>query len=62
VDAGGPPLDHLVETFGYRLVDPDGRRMLPDQLARAGVAGPDVGRLQREGSLDVGGGPCGWRR
>jgi ribonuclease Z len=48
-------LDHLVETFGYRLVEPDGRRMLPDQLARAGVAGPDVGRLQREGSLDVGG-------
>ena len=48
-------LDHLVETFGYRLVEPDGRRMLPEQLARAGVAGPDVGRLQREGSLDVGG-------
>ncbi|MGY1693116.1 ribonuclease Z [Geodermatophilus sp. SYSU D01105] len=48
-------LDHLVEAFGYRLVEPDGRRMLPDELARAGVAGPDVGRLQREGSLDVGG-------
>ena len=48
-------LDHLVETFGYRLVEPDGRRMLPQALAGAGVAGPDVGRLQREGSLDVGG-------
>ena len=48
-------LDHVVETFGYRLVEPDGRRMLPDQLARAGVAGPDVGRLQRAGSLQVGG-------
>ena len=48
-------LDHLVETFGYRLVEPDGRRMLPQALARAGVAGPDVGRLQREGSLQVGG-------
>ncbi|RBY77209.1 ribonuclease Z [Geodermatophilus sp. TF02-6] len=48
-------LDHLVEAFGYRLVEPDGRRMLPEALARAGVAGPDVGRLQREGSLDVGG-------
>ncbi|MGY1707357.1 ribonuclease Z [Geodermatophilus sp. SYSU D00697] len=48
-------LDHLVEAFGYRLVEPDGRRMLPDELARAGVAGPDVGRLQREGSLEVGG-------
>ena len=36
-------LDHLVETFGYRLVEPDGRRMLPEALARAGLAGPDVG-------------------
>ena len=49
-------LDHLVESFGYRLVEPDGRRMLPEELARAGVSGPDVGRLQRSGSLDVGGG------
>ena len=48
-------LDHLVEAFGYRLVEPDGRRMLPDALAAAGVAGPDVGRLQRIGALDVGG-------
>jgi ribonuclease Z len=48
-------LDHLVEAFGYRLVEPDGRRMLPDALAAAGVCGPDVGRLQRLGSLDVGG-------
>ena len=48
-------LDHLVESFGYRLVEPDGRRMLPEALARAGVSGPDVGRLQRSGSLDVGG-------
>src|SRR3712207_1955427 len=28
-------LDHVVETFGYRLVEPDGRRMLPEALARA---------------------------
>ena len=48
-------LDHLVEAFGYRLVEPDGRRMLPDALAAAGVSGPDVGRLQRLGWLDVGG-------
>src|SRR3712207_3029777 len=47
-------LDHLVESFGYRLVAPDGRRMLPESLARAGVSGTDVGRLQRAGSLYVG--------
>jgi ribonuclease Z len=48
-------LDHLVESFGYRLVEPDGRRMLPEELARHGIAGPDVGRLQRAGSLTVAG-------
>ena len=48
-------LDHPVEAYGYRLVEPDGRRMLPDRLAAHGIAGPDVGRLQREGSLQVGG-------
>ncbi|PRY49797.1 ribonuclease Z [Geodermatophilus tzadiensis] len=44
-------LEHPVESFGYRLVEPGGRRMLPDRLAAAGVAGPDVGRLQRDGVL-----------
>ena len=48
-------LDHPVEAFGYRLVEPDGRRMLPDRLARYGLAGPDVGRLQRTGLLEVAG-------
>jgi ribonuclease Z len=44
-------LNHRIETYGYRLVEPDGRTLLPDRLAEAGIAGPDVGRLQREGSL-----------
>ncbi|GHH87362.1 ribonuclease Z [Streptomyces sulfonofaciens] len=44
-------LSHPVESFGYRLVEPDGRRMLPDRLAAHGIAGPDVGRLQRAGAL-----------
>ncbi|MEU6663725.1 ribonuclease Z [Streptomyces sp. NPDC046821] len=44
-------LSHPVESYGYRLVEPDGRRMLPALLARHGVSGPDVGVLQREGSL-----------
>lgn len=45
------PLRHRIETFGYRLVEPDGRTMLPERLAAAGIAGPDVGRLRREGRL-----------
>jgi ribonuclease Z len=48
-------LEHPVESFGYRLVEPDGRRMLPDRLAAAGIGGPDVRRLQRDGVLRVGG-------
>jgi ribonuclease Z len=48
-------LDHPVEAFGYRFTEPDGRRMLPGRLAEHGISGPDVGRLQREGVLDVGG-------
>jgi ribonuclease Z len=47
-------LSHPVESFGYRLTEPDGVRMLPDRLAAAGISGPDVGRLQREGELRVG--------
>src|SRR4051794_15622796 len=46
------PLDHGPETYGWRVSEPDGRRMLPERLAAAGVHGPDVGRLQREGRLD----------
>ncbi|WP_282695118.1 ribonuclease Z [Streptomyces sp. CC208A] len=44
-------LSHPVESFGYRLTEPDGRRLLPERLAAHGIKGPDVGRLQREGSL-----------
>lgn len=44
-------LSHPVESYGYRLVEHDGRRMLPERLAAAGIKGPDVGRLQREGVL-----------
>jgi len=46
-------LSHSVPTVGYRLTEPDGRRMLPDRLAAAGVAGPDIGLLQRAGRLSV---------
>ncbi|GAA1585772.1 MULTISPECIES: ribonuclease Z [Kribbella] len=48
-------LEHPIESFGYQLVEPDGRRMLPGRLAEYGVTGPDVGRLQRAGSIEVGG-------
>ncbi|MEV4970180.1 ribonuclease Z [Streptomyces scopuliridis] len=45
-------LSHPVESYGYRLTEPDGRRMDPVRLAAHGITGPDVGRLQREGVLN----------
>ncbi|MFI0236154.1 ribonuclease Z [Streptomyces sp. NPDC016845] len=44
-------LSHPVESYGYRLTEPDGRRMLPERLAAHGIAGPEVGRIQREGRI-----------
>ncbi|MEU1077551.1 MULTISPECIES: ribonuclease Z [unclassified Streptomyces] len=44
-------LSHPVESYGYRLTEPDRRRMLPALLAEHGITGPDVGRLRREGVL-----------
>jgi ribonuclease Z len=48
-------LAHRVPTLGWRLAEPDGRRMDPGALAERGIAGPDVGRLQREGRIEVDG-------
>ena len=48
-------LDHPVPAIGYRLAEPDGRRMLPARLAAAGIAGPAVGVLIREGAVRAGG-------
>lgn len=48
-------LDHRVDTLGYRVAEPDGRRILPDRLDAVGVSGADIGRLQRDGALTVDG-------
>ena len=48
-------LDHRIPTYGWRLQEPDGHRMLPEALAARGIEGAGIGRLQRDGSLDVGG-------
>jgi len=45
------PLRHRIEAYGYRVTEPDGRSFIPERLTAAGITGPDVGRLQREGSL-----------
>ncbi|MDR8410453.1 ribonuclease Z [Nonomuraea sp. 3-1Str] len=44
-------LSHPVESYGYRLQEPTGRRMLPDRLAAHGIRGAEIGELQRTGSV-----------
>jgi ribonuclease Z len=48
------PLSHSVPTIGYRLAEPDGRRMLPDKLEALGISGPQIGILQRGGQVRLG--------
>ena len=49
------PLRHRIDTLGWRIDEPDGRRMLPDRLQAVGIVGPDIGRLQRDGVVEVAG-------
>lgn len=48
-------LEHRIDTLGWRLEEPDGRTMLPDRLDAVGITGPDIGRLEEEGTLRVDG-------
>ncbi len=47
------PLDHGVPTLGYRVDEPPGRTMLPEKLTALGVHGPAIGRLQKQGTVEV---------
>lgn len=49
------PLRHSTPTLGWRVEEPDRRTMLPARLEGLGIAGPDIGRLRRDGALEVGG-------
>jgi ribonuclease Z len=46
-------LDHRVDTSGWRLQEPDGRRMRPELLEQHGITGPAVSELQEQGRLEV---------
>ncbi|AHH99545.1 ribonuclease Z [Kutzneria albida] len=58
---GGPllmsvrELDHRIDCYGYRVAEPDGRRILPERLAEHGLRGPQVSQVQRAGSITVDG-------
>ena len=46
-------LDHGPDTVGWRIEEPDGRRMDRALLDAMGIDGPDVSRLREEGSLTL---------
>lgn len=46
------PLDHTVESWGFRLREHDRRRLMPDRLTSLGLEGAAIGRLQREGLFE----------
>ncbi|WP_420453119.1 ribonuclease Z [Ilumatobacter sp.] len=48
-------LAHRIDAFGYRLAEPDGRRMLPERLSARGIDGPDVGLLIERGEITLDG-------
>jgi len=48
------PLDHSIPTIGFRVEEPAGIRFLPEKLEQAGVHGPMVGELERNGRIQVG--------
>lgn len=48
------PLDHRIDTWGYRVEEHEDVTMDPKRLAEAGIAGEAVGQLKRDGSIIVG--------
>jgi ribonuclease Z len=49
------PLRHRVDSVGYRVAEGPHVNFDVDALERAGVRGPDVGRLRRDGAIEVDG-------
>jgi ribonuclease Z len=47
-------LDHSVPAIGFRFEESTGARFLPEKLDQAGIHGPMVGELKRNGSIHVG--------
>ena len=49
------PLSHTVESWGYRIQEAPSVHFLPERLAALGIRGPAVGRLTKEGRIEVDG-------
>jgi ribonuclease Z len=45
------PLDHTIDTLGWRIESAPAHHLLPERLAALGIVGEDIGRFRREGVL-----------
>ena len=48
-------LSHAIPTIGWRFTEPDGRRLLPERAAAAGIHGTDRARLVADGHVRIAG-------
>jgi len=48
-------LDHTAEAWGYRIKENDSVSLLPEKLKELGIYGKDVGRLKKEGAIEING-------
>lgn len=48
-------LEHGIDTFGYRIAEPDSRTMDPERLAAVGIKGTAVRTLKEKGEVTVNG-------
>ena len=48
-------LDHSTESWGYRIVEQDSVTMLPEKLQEVGIVRKNIGKLQREGFIEMDG-------
>ncbi len=46
-------LEHGVDNIGWRITEPDRLRFHKDKLTKAGIRGPNVRKLQEQGSINI---------
>ncbi len=47
-------LDHVVESWGYRITGADKVSFIPDKLRDLGISGAQIGRLRKNGAVMIG--------
>ena len=52
VEISTEPLDHTVESWGFRFSSPATRSIIAEQVEALGLAGPLIGKLKAEGRID----------